>query len=316
MTQAANFPSWTRRRCLQLAAIAAASPRCAWAEEKEPGFVDAHVHIWTPDTSAFPLGKDYEKSDMVPKSFTPEELFSECRPAGVTQVVLIQMSFYQHDNRYMLDAIAKHPETFRGVAIIDPEKPRLLETMQDLKKQGVTGFRLYANANATASWIESTSMATMWKNGAETGQAICLLADPDALPTIEKLCRKFPQTRVVIDHFGRIGIDGTIRQSDLDQLCKLASFPNTFIKTSAFYALGKKQPPYTDMGPMIKRLRDSFGPQRLMWASDCPYQVQDNHSYAASIALINERLDFLTEEDKRWMLRKTAQSVYFSRLEG
>lgn len=301
----------TRRRCLQWAAVAAASPSVSWAAEDLPGYIDAHVHVWTSDTTAYPLGSDYDKADMVPASFTPEELFAECRPAGVKQVVLIQMNFYQYDNRYMLDAIARYPETFRGVAIIDEEKPRLLEAMQDLKGQGVSGYRLYANAKATALWLESASMATMWKNAVETGQAICLLADPDALPSIEKMCRKFPQTKVVIDHFGRIGIDGTIRQADVDQLCKLAAMPNTFIKTSAFYALGKKQPPYVDLGPMIKRLRDSFGAQRLMWASDCPYQVQDNHSYAASVELISDRLDFLTEEDKQWMLRKTAQSVYW-----
>ena len=25
---------------------------------------------------------------------------------------------------------------------------------------------------------------------------------------------------------------------------------------------------------MIRRLRDAFGAERLMWATDCPYQVQ------------------------------------------
>src|SRR5690606_13985158 len=110
------------------------------------------------------------------------------------------------------------------------------------------------------------------------------------------------RTRVVIDHFARIGMDGTIRPADLENLIRLADFPQLFVKTSAFYALGQKRPPYTDLGPMVRRLRDSFGAERLMWASDCPFQVQDEHTYAASLALIRDRLDFLTEEDKEWML--------------
>ena len=33
-------------------------------------------------------------------------------------------------------------------------------------------------------------------------------------------------------------------------------------------------------------MRDGFGAARLMWASDCPFQVQDGQTYADSISLI------------------------------
>ena len=33
---------------------------------------------------------------------------------------------------------------------------------------------------------------------------------------------------------------------------------------------------------------------------------------AASIALIRDRLDFLTADDRTWLLRKTAEKVYFA----
>ncbi len=39
--------------------------------------------------------------------------------------------------------------------------------------------------------------------------------------------------------------------------------------------------------------------------------MQDDHTYADSMALIRDRLDFLTPEDKSWMLRKTAEKVFF-----
>ena len=66
------------------------------------------------------------------------------------------------------------------------------------------------------------------------------------------------------------------------------------------------------MIPMIRRVVDAFGPQRLMWASDCPYQVQGNHDYDSSIALIRDRIDFLSDDDKQQMLRSTAERVFFS----
>lgn len=291
-------------------AVACLPMQARAAEELNP--IDAHVHVWTSDTKAFPLASGVEKASMSPVSFTPEELFAQCKPVGVNRIVLIQMSYYGTDNSYMLHAIKTHRQNFRGVAIIDETQPDAAATMQKLKQEGVSGFRLYADHNSVEKWQNSKTMHAMWQAAAEHQQAICLLANPDALPGIQKLCERFPKTRVVIDHFARIGMTGEVVAADLENLCRLAAFPELFVKTSAFYALGKKKPPYTDLGPMVKRLRDTFGPQRLMWASDCPFQVQGIHTYADSYALIHDRLDFLSTEDKSWMLQKTAEKVFWS----
>ena len=77
------------------------------------------MHVWTPDTSKYPLDADFKIADMQPPSFTPEQLFAHCRPSGVGRIVLIQMSFYNFDNRYMLDMIAAHRGIFSGVGIVD-----------------------------------------------------------------------------------------------------------------------------------------------------------------------------------------------------
>ena len=50
------------------------------------GFIDAHVHVWTPDTAHYPLARGYKKEDMQPPSFTPEELFKHSKPAGVDRI--------------------------------------------------------------------------------------------------------------------------------------------------------------------------------------------------------------------------------------
>jgi predicted TIM-barrel fold metal-dependent hydrolase len=84
------------------------------------------------------------------------------------------------------------------------------------------------------------------------------------------------------------------------------------VKVSAFYALGRKQYPYTDLLPMVRRLIDAYGPQRLMWATDCPYQVEDGHTYKGSLELVEERLDGISSTDRQWLLARTAERVFFS----
>jgi predicted TIM-barrel fold metal-dependent hydrolase len=280
-------------------------------DDKRPSWIDAHVHVWPRLDPKYPLAKEFTPDVVQPLSFTPDQLLSQCRPMGVDRVVLIQMNFFGFDNRYMLDAIRQYPGVFSGVAVIDHEQSELRSVMANLHQQGVRGYRLYATADNVAKWQTSKPIDGMFRLGAELGQAMCMLSDPEALPGIDSLCSRHPDTTVVIDHFSRIGMRGPATEDDLNTLCRLARFPKVFVKTSAFYALGSKQPPYKDLVPMIKRLVDAFGPKRLMWASDCPYQVQSPHTYEASIALIRDHLDFLKQDEREEMLRGTAERVFF-----
>lgn len=274
------------------------------------GYIDAHSHVWTPDTKAYPLDDRYDVSAMQPNSFTPEQLLVHAEGSGVDRVVLIQMSFYGFDNSYMLDSIAKYPGRFSGVAVIDPDD-RPAATMKSLKAKGVRGFRIVSGSQPAANWLGGAGMKQMWSCAADEQMAICPLINPEYLASVDEMCKRYPKTPVVIDHFARIGIDGKMSKDNVDALCRLARHENTFVKTSAFYALGKKAAPYTDLGKMIHRLAHAFGSDRLMWATDCPYQVEAGHTYHDSIDLIRYKLDFLTDRDRSWLLQKTAQKVFF-----
>lgn len=274
-------------------------------------WIDAHVHVWTPDVARYPLDPRYTVADMQPPSFTPEELLSHCQPVGVQRIVLIQMSFYGYDNRYMLDVIKQHPGRFAGVGIVDHHAPDVAGAMAALADGGVRGFRLHPQKGEAAGWPADEGMGRLWKTARANGWAACPLINPEDLPAVGAMCQQNPGTRVVIDHFARIGITGSIDKQQLDTLVSLAKFPDVHVKTSAFYALGKKKAPYEDLIPMIRRLLDAFGPERLMWATDCPYQVQQGHTYADSISLIRDRIDFLSAGDKAQILRGTAERVFF-----
>ncbi|HCO24177.1 MAG: amidohydrolase [Gimesia sp.] len=274
-------------------------------------YIDAHSHVWTPDVKKYPLAPGYQVSDMVPPSFTAEELQAEMMPVGVNRVVLIQMSFYGFDNSYMLDSMAKYPGMFSGVAVIDQNGKNPTPEMLALKKKGVRGFRIRPQSKKVDEWLDGECMEEMWTTGVKEGMAMCCLMDAVGLPALDKMCQKHRDTTVVIDHLARIGVTGEIDPKEVDMLCKMAKHPNVYVKVSAFYALGKKKMPYHDLLPLIQKVYQAFGANRLMWATDCPYQVQGDHSYQASIGLVKNGLPFLSEMDKEWILEKTAENVFF-----
>jgi predicted TIM-barrel fold metal-dependent hydrolase len=280
--------------------------------DSKAGFVDAHCHVWTDDVRRYPLAPGFTPAEMAPRSFTPQQLLAHARPCGVSRVVLIQMSYYGFDNRYMLDCMRDHPGVFSGVAVVDHHAPTLGDTVRGLKRQGVRGFRIHPGSQEVGAWLFDDDMARIWKIGADENLAMCALVNPDALGPLDRMCEKFPRTPLVIDHFGRVGMDGTLRDDDIDGLCRLSRHARTFVKVSAFYAMGQKRAPYTDLGPMIRRLVEAYTPRRLMWGTDCPYQVQPPHAYLDSVELVRSRLDFLTADDRAWLLGKTAEQVFFT----
>ncbi len=308
----------SRRTLLQSSAAAAAStvlPRVAPAADDakiKEMLIDAHSHVWSPDIDKWPLDKGQTKADLKPLSFTPEELFQLAEPVGVGRFVLIQHSVYHlFDNRYLIECAKQMPGRFAIVGMVDDAAAHPDRAMKDLLPLGVRGLRITPRIRGE-KWLDGPGMAALWKAGAETGQAMCCLIDAADLSNVAAMCAKYPYTPVVIDHIARIGVDGTVRDADVAKLCDLAKHKTVHVKLSAYYALGKKQPPHEELLPMIRRVLDAYGPERCMWASDAPYQVEPPHTYQASLELIRDRLTGISDGDRRWLLRKTAEKVFFS----
>jgi predicted TIM-barrel fold metal-dependent hydrolase len=268
--------------------------------------IDAHVHVWTDDLAAYPLAPGYAVAEMKPPTFTPEELLAHCRPSGVERIVLVQMSYYGTDNSYMLDTMAFFPGIFGGIAVIDETAPDVTAEMDRLGALGVRGFRVQPRSGS----FDTPGLHAMFAHAARTRQSLCCLMNPDALVSLDLMCSAYPDTLVVIDHLCRIGIGGTIEEPEVAALCALSAHPGVNVKISAFYALGSKRPPHDDLLPLIRRVYDAFPANALMWASDCPFQVQ-SETYEDGLAPLRDRFEFRCEEDREWLLGGTAEGLFF-----
>lgn len=273
-------------------------------------YIDSHVHVWTDDFEHYPLAPGVSVEAMELRRFLPNQILAHARLSGVGKIVLIQMSYYGTDNRYMLDVLAAAAKAFRGVAVIDPLGKDVPEQMDKLKPLGVRGFRIYLTDQAAAKRLENGALDRMFQSAAQQGMALCALINPEFLPALSRICARFPETPVVVDHLGRIGMSGPIEQEQVRSLCDLHRYGKVRVKVSAFYALGEKRPPHLELSDLIRRVYDSFGPKRLLWGSDCPFQIL-NEPYEASIAVIRDRLSYLSLADREWILHRTAEELFF-----
>ena len=272
--------------------------------------VDTHVHLWTNDFERYPLSSDFRATDMLRPSYEPEDLLRDAVPSGVNRFVLVQMSYYGTDNSYMLDILRSDPSSFRGIAVVDPDAAHPDTAMRELLPQGVVGFRIYMESEHPQALSGHPGYEKMFRCAGELRVAICPLIDPHRLPDLAWQCARFPETPVIIDHLARIGMTWPADDNDVRALCTLAVFPEVRVKLSGFYALGERRPPHTELAPLVRRVYEAFGARRLLWGSDVPFHLT-RETYENGISLIRDRLDFLSTEDREWILGRTARELFF-----
>ncbi|KAI9029199.1 amidohydrolase 2 [Hyaloraphidium curvatum] len=292
--------------------------------------IDAHSHVWTPDEESYPVLPEW-KGAVQPDSFTVDQLLEQCRRAGVSRVNLIQMIHYGQDNSYITDAIAAHPDMFVGTAVVHFAESDVAERMAALKSKGITSFRIYPGLERWSGpaeefvapaqgWLDRPGYRTMFATAARTGKAMACLVDPNGLPEIDRMCREFPNTRVIIDHVARIRVkDGEASGAELDALCALAVHRNIYVKLGAFYSKGS-DPTYEDLVPMLRRVIEAFGANRCMWESDAPFQITGQigggsglggDGYKVSADFARRGFGFLSDEDTEWVCWRTAKELLF-----
>ncbi len=265
--------------------------------------LDPHVHVWKHDAS-FPFATGAKVPDY---DATPEMLLELMKANGVAGTVIIQVIHYRYDNSYLAAVLKQYPKYFQGVCRVDPLDAAAPDHLSRLcEEQGFRGVRLSPAADASGDWINGPLMIPLWERCGTLGVPMTLLAPISRVPDIGKLVDKFPHLTVVIDHMADCPVD---HPEELEKLIALVRYPKVFVKISHTWSLSKERYPWRDSQRLVKRLYDTFGPQRLMWATDWPI-ANNLATYAQRLTVVRDDMAFLSADDKSWILSKSVERVW------
>ncbi|HEX2910910.1 MAG TPA: amidohydrolase family protein [Chloroflexia bacterium] len=121
---------------------------------------------------------------------------------------------------------------------------------------------------------------------------------------------KFPDVQVIVDHCGvPISINSTPADpfEGFEQVLSMARYPNVALKWCHAPRLSSTPYPYPDLMPVLLKVLEAFGPQRIMWASDHS-QSKGHHSWAESLYYIRDSGE-LSESDKEWILGRSVRKI-------
>jgi L-fuconolactonase len=293
---------WTRRQFVAASAAAALASRVSAQAPLIP-FIDSHVHVWKSDPS-FPFAPGVHPS---PPDASIQMLLDLMNTNNVERTVIIQVIHYKWDNSYLASVLKRYPRTFHGVCRVNPEDPAAPDQLSRLtEEQGFRGVRLSPAATAAGDWIQGPLMPSLWRRCAQLKVPMTLLIPAVRLPDVHPLIEANPDLQVVIDHMADTPLD---HPDQLELLLALVRYPKVFVKISHMWSLSSRPYPYTDAAAQVKRLYEIFGAKRLMAGTDWPISLP-KQTYAQTVALYRDHLDFLPAADHMQILSKTVQEVW------
>jgi predicted TIM-barrel fold metal-dependent hydrolase len=293
----------TRRAFLASTATLPLLTSARAAEPKTP-VVDTHLHCFAgKDDTKFPYHKDapYQPADPA----TPEHLLKCMADGGVDYAIVVHPEPYQDDHRYLEHCLAVGKGKLKGTCLFFAGREGNATQLKALAKAvPLVAGRIHAYNPDRLPPFGKPELAALWKQYAEAGIAVQLHFEPKFATGFEPLIKEFADTRVLIDHLGR-PFQGT--DKEYATVLGWAKYPNTVMKLSA--VPDKKTYPHSDPAPVIKRLTEAFGADRLMYGGGYNEKATGK-SYKAERERIAALLAHLSDADRAKVFGGTAAKLF------
>jgi L-fuconolactonase len=288
--------------------------------------IDAHLHVFAKVSEEFPR----ETTEVCPadREESVEKLMDSMDEHNIDQAVLVQIGGAEHKHHaYLQHCLKAYEGKFQGIGLIPGNCESPGEHMDRLADGGgIIGFRLGALGGSAdpLSPMEVSTFGTypVWKRAAEKDYVLWLYPRAVDAPACAFLIDAFPQVRVVFNHlmvcpgegrftwdeFGRPKIDTPMPPITRHSLLNLFQYENVHVLLSGQYAFSKEEYPYSDLASWHQSLRSKFGSNRLMWATDFPW-ILEEPGYGNLVKVIDEMIPDLTEKEHADIMGDTAKHV-------
>jgi predicted TIM-barrel fold metal-dependent hydrolase len=267
--------------------------------------VDSHVHVFSANSVKYPL------SPSAPYDPDPAPLEQLIITMGVSGVdVAVQPQPYGWDNSYLSDSLAASPDRLIGIALVDPRSPDAVSDLVALTRRGrFQGFRLNLDSDDEALWLTDGTADSLWKVAADQGLVVCLQIEPRHAGSLRSLASRFKDVRFVVDHLGKPDVTEGAPYPSFRPILDLADLDGAHIKLSGLFSASKQAFPYQDTIPLVKLVSEAFGARRMLWGTDFP-DIFKACGYEAALDHVKSHLPFLSDDDKPWILGKTAATLW------
>lgn len=258
--------------------------------------VDAHAHIFT---RAMPL---IDRPRHTPKyDFTLHDYLAQLDRHGIHRGVIAAASPWGDYNDYTIQSVGATLDRLRGTVILYPGKFYDLAAM---KRSGICGVRLPYIGLPQLPDITTPAYRKLLRDIADQDWHVHLHVEGRHIPALLPLLEN-SGPKIVIDHLGRPAPDEKKGSAGYRAIVDSVKRGKSWIKVSCGYRIGEVAKEH------FQGFLAELGPERLFWASDCPFVGHEGQfPYAATIEWLSEQL--ADDAARRAIFGENALRFYFA----
>jgi predicted TIM-barrel fold metal-dependent hydrolase len=247
-----------------------------------------------------------------PAEVTGDDMVKAMDAVGVDGALLVSpYTMYRYDASYALDVRAAHPDRFAVIKPVDPNDPKVADTIaQWADTEGTVAIRIMMTQGVSTDAADP-GIDRVLAAAARHSFPVNLLCW-GRLDQIGQMAARHPETRLVIDH---LGLQQPFEPpapaapwAELPKLLGLAAHDNIVVKISGACTLSHQPFPYKDIWDPLGRIFDAFGFDRCMWGTDWTRAV-GLLTYKEGVEAFRVT-DRLSNSERAALMGQTLQKVY------
>jgi predicted TIM-barrel fold metal-dependent hydrolase len=263
---------------------------------------DAQVHLWEAENPDRPWRK-LERPPHRSGGFYAEEMLEEMDRAGVDRAVIVPPTWAGEDNDWALQMSMRYPERFAVIGRFDASAKNAREQLRGwLQQKGMLGVRMSFHVKPFSAWLDDGTLDWFWTECDRLAIPVSALV-PGVAGKLKPVLERHPTLKLLIPHMG-CPLDTHVPEAfeTLDELLSLARYPNVSVMVSSAPCFSNEAYPFGDLHPYLRRIYDVYGARRMMWGADLSRLTS---TYRECLDLFRYELEFLSADDREWILGRT-----------
>ena len=233
--------------------------------------IDAHTHFWEEDYPEKVWIR--KKIAALGRRFSPEDIKPLMKATGVEGIMLVQAAPEEEETYYFLDISDKEDFVLGVVGWINLENSEeqitaSLDAFQQHPK--FKGVRNHPPQEFASSWLRDPKAIRGYRVLAGHGLPCDLMVTVRQLDETRELLLEVPELTAVINHGGRPSVMTGELEPWATQMRAIARDTNAYCKVSALVERASQEWTAESVRPWVESLLESFGADRLLFASNWP----------------------------------------------
>jgi L-fuconolactonase len=235
---------------------------------------DAHTHFYDttrPEGVPWPPRED----KLLYRRVLPKDYLALPVPKPVTDTVVMEASPLVEDNQWVLDLAAKESFIVGLIGNLPVGTPPFAGHLKRFATHRLfRGIRL--RDRRLEGTLDDPAFVSDLKRLVDHDLSLDLVGGGEILPYANRLAKEVPSLRIIIDHLAGLVVDGKPPPVDwVQQMKALARRPNVYCKLSGLVegtgrSDGSAPGDVEFYRPVLDTMREMFGPERLVYASNWP----------------------------------------------